>query len=219
MGTLNYNSGTHGLSEGAASVINSTPMPSQPQPAMSKIEKQQFRRICGKFASGITVATVCDVSGAPHGMTANSFTSVSITPPLVLICVDHRARILEHFRIGEHFGINILSASQRALSDKFAGSGYDRFEGITWRSGETGVPLFSDGRGSRYRDWRSLTCGLSGWRAPGVLQQPVSIFGVGQRRDRHITDHALWFPNSFRRIALHAFRAVQLHHFVVQAEY
>jgi flavin reductase (DIM6/NTAB) family NADH-FMN oxidoreductase RutF len=125
-------------------VINSTPMPSQPQPAMSKVEKQQFRRICGKFASGITVATVCDASGAPHGMTANSFTSVSITPPLVLICVDHRARILEHFRIGDHFGINILSASQRALSDKFAGSGYDRFEGIAWRPGETGVPLLTD---------------------------------------------------------------------------
>ena len=53
-------------------------------PALTKIEKQQFRRICGKFASGITVATVLDAAGASHGMTANSFTSVSLTPPLVL---------------------------------------------------------------------------------------------------------------------------------------
>src|ERR1700685_2203295 len=119
-------------------------MTSQTPPAMSKIEKQQFRRICGKFASGITVATVLDAAGAPHGMTANSFTSVSMTPPLVLVCVDHRARILEHFRIGEHFGVNILSASQRLLSDKFAGSGYDRFEGVDWQAGQTGVPLLPD---------------------------------------------------------------------------
>src|SRR5580700_7149075 len=111
-----------------------------PQPALSKIEKQQFRRICGKFASGITIATVLDADGACHGMTANSFTSVSLVPPLVLICVDHRARIREHFRIGAHFAINILGADQKALSDRFAGSGYDRFEGINWYAGHTGVP-------------------------------------------------------------------------------
>jgi flavin reductase (DIM6/NTAB) family NADH-FMN oxidoreductase RutF len=119
-------------------------MPSEPMPPMSRIEKQQFRRICGKFASGITVATVLDAAGAPHGMTANSFTSVSLNPPLVLVCVDHRARILEHFRIGEHFGVNILGASQRHFSDKFAGSGYDRFEGVEWHAGQTGVPLLPD---------------------------------------------------------------------------
>jgi len=119
-------------------------MSSQPQQALPKIEKQHFRRICGKFASGITIATVRDAGGAPHGMTANSFTSVSLTPPLVLVCVDHRARILEHFRIGEHFGINILGAAHRPLSDRFAGSGYDRFEGVEWRPGHTGVPLLHD---------------------------------------------------------------------------
>lgn len=113
-------------------------------PAMSRIEKQQFRRICGKFASGITVATVLDAAGGAHGMTANSFTSVSLTPPLVLVCVDHRARILEHFRTGEYFGVNILAASQKHFSDKFAGSGYDRFEGVNWYSGQTGVPLLPD---------------------------------------------------------------------------
>src|SRR5215467_12291001 len=119
-------------------------MATQPPVPVSGIEKQHFRRICGKFASGITIATVRDADGACHGMTANSFTSVSMTPPLVLVCVDHRARILEHFRIGEHFGINILSANQKPLSDRFAGSGYDRFEGVNWFPGQTGVPLFPD---------------------------------------------------------------------------
>jgi flavin reductase (DIM6/NTAB) family NADH-FMN oxidoreductase RutF len=115
-----------------------------PQPAMSRIEKQQFRRICGKFASGITVATVLDPEGACHGMTANSFTSVSLTPPLVLICVGHRARIREHFRIGLYFGINILSASQKVVSDRFASSDSNPFEGISWYPGKTGVPLLPD---------------------------------------------------------------------------
>jgi flavin reductase (DIM6/NTAB) family NADH-FMN oxidoreductase RutF len=119
-------------------------MSSQATPGLSKIDKQHFRRICGKFASGITVATVLDPNGACHGMTANSFTSVSLTPPLVLVCVDHRARILAHFRASDHFGVNILGAGQRHLSDKFAGSGYDRFEGVEWFAGKTGVPLLPE---------------------------------------------------------------------------
>jgi flavin reductase (DIM6/NTAB) family NADH-FMN oxidoreductase RutF len=125
-------------------MVNSTTMSDPPAPALSRIERQQFRRICGKFASGITVVTVQDASGASHGMTANSFTSVSLTPPLVLVCVDRNAIILEHFRSSPYFGINILSAGQRQLSDQFAGRGYDRFQGVEWYAGQTGVPLLPD---------------------------------------------------------------------------
>jgi flavin reductase (DIM6/NTAB) family NADH-FMN oxidoreductase RutF len=107
------------------------------------LEKQLFRRVCGRFASGITITTVLDEAGGVHGLTANSFTSVSLTPPLVLVCVDHRAAILEHFRHSRHFGINILGEHQRPLSDRFAGSGYDRFEGVEWHRGQTGVPLLN----------------------------------------------------------------------------
>lgn len=119
-------------------------MSTESSQVMTPLDKKEFRRICGKFASGITVATLLDPSGAPHGMTANSFTSVSLTPPLVLVCVDHRARILEYFRASAHFGVNILGAEQRPISDRFAGSGYDRFEGVTWYAGQTGVPLLPD---------------------------------------------------------------------------
>lgn len=115
-----------------------------PAAPLTRIEKQQFRRICGKFASGITVVTVRDSTGNLHGMTANSFTSVSLTPPLVLVCVDRNAIILEHFRTSPYFGINILGAGQRPLSDRFAGRGYDRFEGVEWYEGQTGVPLLPD---------------------------------------------------------------------------
>lgn len=113
-------------------------------PPLSKIEKQHFRRVCGSFATGITIATVLDPAGRSHGMTANSFTSVSLAPPLVLICVDHRSKLLEWFRQNDYFGINILHQNQRHLSERFAGSGYDRFEGVEWHSGQTGVPLLPD---------------------------------------------------------------------------
>lgn len=110
-------------------------------PPSSNVEKQHFRRICAKFATGITVATVLDSAGCPHGMTANSFTSVSLVPPLLLVCVDHRSKLLECFRHNLHFGINVLDQSQRHHSERFAGSGYDRFEGVEWYAGRTGVPL------------------------------------------------------------------------------
>ena len=103
----------------------------------------QFRRACARFATGITVSTALAADGTPHGFTANSFTSVSMEPPLVLICVDHRANVLRHFEQASHFGVNILAEDQEALSVRFAERGLDRFQGIDWRPGETGVPLLT----------------------------------------------------------------------------
>ena len=108
------------------------------------LDAQLFRRVCGRFASGITIATVLDEEGRAQGLTANSFTSVSLSPALVLVCVDHRSKVLTHLKRSAYFGINILDEIQRPLSDRFAGSGYDRFEGIEWQPGNTGVPLFPD---------------------------------------------------------------------------
>jgi flavin reductase (DIM6/NTAB) family NADH-FMN oxidoreductase RutF len=107
--------------------------------------ERQFRLACGRYATGVTVATVLDAAGDPHGITVNSFTSVSLLPPLVLICLAHRARVLEHFQPGVHFGINVLNETQREISDHFANSKRDRFNGIEWRPGGTGVPLLPRG--------------------------------------------------------------------------
>lgn len=100
-----------------------------------------FRRACGRFATGIAVATVCDVHGQPHGITVNSFTSVSLDPPLILICLDLRARILDHFHESSVFAVNILDASQQELSARFAASIDDRFQGVDWRLSDDGAPL------------------------------------------------------------------------------
>lgn len=107
------------------------------------VDESAFRRACAKFATGITIATVQSTDGRPYGMTANSFTSVSCCPPLVLICVDYRCSILPHFRSNSYLGINILSDLQRDLSVRFSQCQLDRFEGLQWRYGETGVPILS----------------------------------------------------------------------------
>ena len=104
---------------------------------------EDFRRACGRFATGVTVVTVCDASGAPHGLTVSSFTSVSLDPPLVLICVGASSTVLEHIRHSKYFGINVLEESQRRLSDRFSRKVEDRFGGVEWATGKTGVPLLS----------------------------------------------------------------------------
>lgn len=103
----------------------------------------QFRRACGRFATGVAVAAVTDATGRPHGLTINSFTSVSLDPPLILICIDYRAAILAPFRAATYFGLSILSHEQQEISTRFATRPDDRFEGVDWFQGQYGVPLLA----------------------------------------------------------------------------
>lgn len=104
-------------------------------------QEAQFRRACGRFATGVAIATLRAADGSPHGITINSFTSVSLRPPLVLICIDRQAASREHFQTQELFAINILQATQQELSVRFAEWPEGRFEGIAWREGTGGVPV------------------------------------------------------------------------------
>jgi len=79
----------------------------------------EFRKAMGAFATGVTIITV-DLDGEVHGMTANAFTSVSIDPLLVLVCVDHSTRTHAHLHAKKRFGINVLSEDQRAISEYYA---------------------------------------------------------------------------------------------------
>ena len=108
-----------------------------------RVTGEQFRRACGRFATGVTIATVLDAAGAPHGLTVSSFTSVSLEPPLVLICLGHDVTTISHFRSATHFGINVLADDQQVLSERFARKGRDRFDRIQWHPGATGVPLLA----------------------------------------------------------------------------
>ncbi len=101
----------------------------------------QFRQLCGRFATGIAVVTSQDATGAPAGMTVNSFTSVSLAPPLVLVAIDRAASMHAALVQAERWTVNILDAQQEALSRRFASGMTDRFEGIGWHPGPSGEIL------------------------------------------------------------------------------
>ncbi|MFN7918598.1 MAG: flavin reductase family protein [Bryobacteraceae bacterium] len=101
----------------------------------------EFRRLCSRFATGVAIATTLDERGQPHGMTVNSFASVSLDPPMVLICVDLQSNLMPMFLHCRYYGVNVLNEDQQELSHRFAQSGHDRFGGIEWQAGKSGVPL------------------------------------------------------------------------------
>ncbi|MGA2597167.1 MAG: flavin reductase family protein [Bryobacteraceae bacterium] len=107
------------------------------------LDPNRFRSACCKFPTGVTVTTLRGADGQPHGITVSSFTSVSLDPPLVLVCIDHRSQILKHIAVGHPFGINVLTEGQRDLSARFSRNWGERFAGVAWRPGETGVPLLA----------------------------------------------------------------------------
>ena len=114
------------------------------------VEKDQFRRILGGFATGVTVVTSV-LDGKPGGMTVNSFTSVSLTPPLVLFCADKRTRTHDLVDRSGVYAVNLLSEAMRPLSDLFADSrktDEERFAAGKHAPGKaTGAPIFEGGLG------------------------------------------------------------------------
>ncbi|MCF3932848.1 flavin reductase [Acuticoccus sp. M5D2P5] len=108
------------------------------------IDTREMRRALGQFATGVTIVTCLGEEGAPVGMTANSFASVSLDPPLVLWSLDRRARSFAALSQAERFAFSVLSQDQVELSNRFAKPGADKFADIAWRPGLGGVPLLPD---------------------------------------------------------------------------
>ena len=112
--------------------------------AETAVDTRAFREICGRFATGVTVVTM-RVADEPHGLTANAFSSVSLDPPLVLVCVDRAASVHDQMERAGAFAVNILSSVQRGLAEFFAthgrGDGGDHMGGFPHRPGATGAPL------------------------------------------------------------------------------
>jgi flavin reductase (DIM6/NTAB) family NADH-FMN oxidoreductase RutF len=105
------------------------------------LDTWDFRQAVGAFTTGVTVVTTCDEAGVRYGLTANSFASVSLEPPLVLFCVDQRAPSLDGFNRSRHFAINVLAADQEPIAKRFARRADDKFAGLDWRVGIFGAPL------------------------------------------------------------------------------
>jgi flavin reductase (DIM6/NTAB) family NADH-FMN oxidoreductase RutF len=109
------------------------------------IDKQEFRRVLSHFAAGVTIVTTVGEDGKPYGLTATAFTSVSLEPPLVLVCVDKGAESHPHFHHSRVFAVNFLAADQAELSRRFAVSGGDKFTDVGLRRSVTGAPVLADG--------------------------------------------------------------------------
>ncbi|MBW3563765.1 MAG: flavin reductase family protein [Acidobacteria bacterium] len=101
----------------------------------------EFREGLSRFASGVTVVTTLDADGLPHGLTVSAFCSLSLEPPLVLICIEKGIRSHQALSRASRFVVNILSSEQLDVSSRFASPLEDRFEGVEWRAGTGGVPV------------------------------------------------------------------------------
>lgn len=105
------------------------------------ITPDDFRAALSRFAGGVTVVTTKDAGGRIHGITVSAFSSVSLEPPLVLICIEKAAG--SHYAFGESgvFAVNILSSSQADISERFASQLADKFEGVDLDHNGDGIPL------------------------------------------------------------------------------
>lgn len=114
-----------------------------PEARPPSFSSDDFRAALGTFATGVTVITACGANGEPVGLTANSFNSVSLAPPLVLWSLSRQASTMPAFTRGSHYAINILAADQRHVAERFSRRDINRFDGIALRTGQSGAPILT----------------------------------------------------------------------------
>ena len=105
------------------------------------IGPDDFRRLLGHFATGVTIVTTSDPDGRPAGLTVSAFASLSLDPPLVLVCVDHKAQSYPALKDNRGFAVNVLATEHEALSRRFASTRLDKFDGVAYRMSPLGLPL------------------------------------------------------------------------------
>ena len=156
------------------------------------IDAQELRRVMGHFATGVTVITTKDADGAPQGLTANAFMSLSLNPPLVIISVDKGATCYNCFAPGNGFTVNFLSEDQEDISRRFATKGVDKFADLKWRPGQNGAALI-DGA------LASVECKISQCHDGGDHTIVVGeILNVGANGDRPL----LFFKGKYQRLSV-----------------
>ncbi len=107
---------------------------------VTAVDAGVFKKAMSRWASGVTVVTA-EHNGVRHGITVSAFSSLSLDPPLALICIGKSAAVHDTIRKGERFVVNVLSDYQEALSNRFASKVDDRFDGVALRTGKLGVPV------------------------------------------------------------------------------
>jgi flavin reductase (DIM6/NTAB) family NADH-FMN oxidoreductase RutF len=140
--------------------------------------QNDFKSACSRFPSGVTITTVMGENGLPYGITVSSFTSVSLSPPMVLVCIDQHSPVLQHIGVGKHFGVNVLAAHQQELSVRFSRDRENRFSGVQWSAGRTGVPLLPDVLASFECETVQILIGGDHWILLGKVLQANSQNGA-----------------------------------------
>ena len=109
---------------------------------MTGVDEYRFRSVLSRFASGVTIVTAVDSEGADHGITVSAFCSLSLEPPLVLVCIDHATVMHGILQSSSEFAVNVLAADQEDLARKFSDPDNDRFDGTSFvRSGSGAAVL------------------------------------------------------------------------------
>ena len=154
------------------------------------VDKDLFRQVAGSFASGVTVVTT-GLDGNYHGMTASSFSSLSLDPPLILVCFDLTAATLAAVDATGAFVINILGSQQEQLSRQFASRGAHSLDDVDFELGELGIPVLQD-------TIAHFECRVARQHIEGdhVILVGEVIAGAVDRGD----DPLLYFRGSYRRL-------------------
>ena len=108
------------------------------------VDADTFRSVLGRFASGVTIVTTVGRDSEDQGMTVSSFCSVSLEPPLVLICIDRAATMYDSLAVAPQFIVQVLSESQEAIARRFSNPGSNRFEGIGYVRSAGGIAILDD---------------------------------------------------------------------------
>lgn len=110
---------------------------------MTRVDEYRFRSVLSRFASGVTIVTAVDAAGADHGITVSAFSSLSLEPPLILVCID-RATVMHGILQGsDAFAVSVLAEGQEELARKFADPDNDRFEGTSFTRGGNGSAVLT----------------------------------------------------------------------------
>jgi flavin reductase (DIM6/NTAB) family NADH-FMN oxidoreductase RutF len=105
------------------------------------IAPDEFRRVLGHFATGVTVVTTVDAGRRPTGLTVSAFASLSLDPPLILVCVDHKSQTYSALMERGGFAVNVLGTGHESISRRFATTTTDKFDGVAYAESPLGLPL------------------------------------------------------------------------------
>ncbi len=166
-------------------------VPRNPPEYRAGSDPRTLRDALGCFGTGVTVVTTLDASTRPVGLTANSFTSVSLDPPLLLVCLAKSAGSLPAFEASGVFAVNVLHTGQQTVSGRFASRQEDRFAATPWEAWDTGAPIVS-------RSLASFDCEKHAWHDAG---DHVILVGLVRRvRFEPRRDPLLYFRGRYRRL-------------------